>query len=79
MEKQVQDDTKHTKRFGKTLRTTIEPRKIVTNATVRTLDEMSLCFGHRVRFRNLHTLESNIITTVSVSVYVGNIWSQTLD
>ena len=76
---EIQEDTKHIERFRKTLRAAIEPSKVVTNAAVRTLDEMSLCLSHRVRFRNFHSSESDIVTTVSVRVYVSNIWPETLD
>jgi len=55
-------------RFGKTLGLTVETSKIVTNAAVGTLDEMSLRLGHRVRLRNAESGESDIIATVGVCV-----------
>ena len=75
----IEDDTKHRERFGKTLGAAVETSEIITNAAVGTLNEMSLRFGHRVWLRNLHAPESDMVTTVSVRVYVSNIRSQPLD
>ena len=50
IEKQVKGDDKHVKRFSVTLCFAVESRQVISDGTVRTLNEMCLCFSHGMGF-----------------------------
>jgi hypothetical protein len=68
MDKEVKRDLKHFERFREALGFPVEPRKAVTDAAVRALDEVRLPLHHRVRHPGFHLAKRDAVAAVGVCV-----------